>query len=93
MQALLSFIYSDKLPGSQEFTGSMSHMIQHLLVAADRFGLDGLKQLCEAKLCEALNVDMVATTLTIAHDHNFSQLKTICMDFAEEKFTGISYTS
>ncbi|GJY68849.1 BTB/POZ/MATH-domains containing protein [Tanacetum coccineum] len=81
-EAMLFFIYSDKLPDSQESVGSMSHMIQHLLVAADRFGLDRLKQLCEAKLYEELNVDVVATTLSLAHDHHCSQLKTICMDFA-----------
>ncbi|GJS21450.1 BTB/POZ/MATH-domains containing protein [Tanacetum coccineum] len=81
-KAMLFFIYSDKLPDSQESVGSMSHMIQHLLVAADRFGLDRLKQLCEAKLYEELNVDVVATTLSLAHDHHCSQLKTICMDFA-----------
>ncbi|GJZ12104.1 hypothetical protein Tco_0546863 [Tanacetum coccineum] len=72
----------NKLPDSQESTGSMSHMIQHLLVAADRFGLDRLKQLCEAKLCKELNVDVVATTLFLAHDHHCSQLKAFCMDFA-----------
>nr|GEU95738.1 BTB/POZ/MATH-domains containing protein [Tanacetum cinerariifolium] len=81
-KAMLLFIYSDKLPDSQESVGSMSHKIQHLLVAADRFGLDRLKKLCEAKLYEELNVDAVATTLSLAHDHHCSQLKTICMDFA-----------
>nr|GEV93297.1 BTB/POZ/MATH-domains containing protein [Tanacetum cinerariifolium] len=87
-KAMLLFIYSHKLPDSQEIVGSMSHMIQHLLVAADWFGLDTLKQLCEAKLCEGLNVDVVATTLCLAHEHHCSQLKTVCMDFAVANLRG-----
>ena len=88
---MLLFIYTEKLPDSQESMGSMSNMIQNLMVAADRFGLDRLKQLCEAKLCEQLNVDVVATTLSLAHDHNCSQLKTICMDFAVANLRGMYF--
>ncbi|GJV82828.1 BTB/POZ/MATH-domains containing protein [Tanacetum coccineum] len=91
-KAMLLFIYSDKLPDSQESTGSMSHMIQHLLVAADRFGLDRLKRLCEANLCEELNVDAVATTLSFAHDHHCSELKNFCMDFAVANLRAVIQT-
>ena len=86
---MLLFIYSDKLTDSRGSMCSMSHMIQHLLVAADRFGLDRLKQLCEVKLAEELNVDVVATTLSLAHDHHCSQLKTFCMDFAVANLRGM----
>lgn len=88
---MILFIYSDNFPDSQESMGSMSNMIQNLLVAADRFGLDRLKQLCEAKLCEELNVDVVATTLSLAHDHHCSQLKTLCMDFAAANLRGMYF--
>ncbi|PWA64070.1 BTB/POZ/MATH-domains containing protein [Artemisia annua] len=91
-KAMLLFIYSDKLPDSQESMGSMSHMIQHLLVAADRFGQDRLKHLCEANLCEELNVDVVATTLSLAHDHHCSELKTFCMDFAVANLQAVIQT-
>lgn len=93
LQAMLMFIYSDNLPESQEVTGSMSmctstNIIQHLLAAADRFGLDRLKQLCEAKLCEEVNVDTVATTLSLADQHRCSQLKAICLKFAAANLGG-----
>ncbi|GJV39491.1 BTB/POZ/MATH-domains containing protein [Tanacetum coccineum] len=88
-KAMILFISSDKLPDSYESMDSMSHMIQHLLVAADHFGLDRLKQLCEVKLCEELNMDVVGTTLSLAHDHHCSQLKACCMDFAVANLRGI----
>ncbi|CAH1451141.1 unnamed protein product [Lactuca virosa] len=90
-KAMLVFIYSDTFPEAEESTttGSMSsiyttstNMIQHLLAAADRFGLDRLKQLCEAKLCEEVNTETVATTLSLADQHRCAQLKAICLKFA-----------
>ncbi|VFQ90670.1 unnamed protein product [Cuscuta campestris] len=86
-KAMLEFVYSDQLPNIHEITGSPSTctstiMMQHLLAAADRFGLDRLKQLCEAKLCEGVNADTVATTLSLADQHRCLQLKAICLKFA-----------
>ncbi|XP_021295778.1 BTB/POZ and MATH domain-containing protein 3 isoform X1 [Herrania umbratica] len=86
-KAMLLFIYTDKLPDVQEITGSSSmcmstNMVQHLLAAADLYNLDRLKVLCEAKLCEELNADTVATTLALAEQHHCAQLKAICLKFA-----------
>ncbi|KAJ9553428.1 hypothetical protein OSB04_017473 [Centaurea solstitialis] len=96
-KAMLLFIYSDNLPDSQEITESMSmctstNVIQHLLAAADRFGLDRLKQLCEAKLCEEVNADTVATTLSLADQHRCSQLKAICLKFAAANLGAVMQT-
>ncbi|KAD2392787.1 hypothetical protein R6Q59_012542 [Mikania micrantha] len=96
-KAMLIFIYSDTLPDPQQLTGSMStststNIIQHLLAAADRFGLDRLKQLCEAKLCEEVNVDTVATTLSLADQHQCSQLKGICLKFASTNLGAVMQT-
>ncbi|KAL5991753.1 hypothetical protein ACLOJK_012664 [Asimina triloba] len=87
LKAMLYFIYSDDLPDIHEFMGSISmctstNMIQHLLAAADRYDLDRLKLLCEAKLCEEVNADTVATTLALAEQHHCSQLKSVCLKFA-----------
>ncbi|XP_076906911.1 BTB/POZ and MATH domain-containing protein 3-like [Bidens hawaiensis] len=95
-KAMLYFIYSDTLLDSQ-LMGSMSkststNIIQHLLAAADRFGLDRLKQLCEAKLCGEVNVDTVATTLSLADQHRCSQLKTICLKFASANLGAVMQT-
>lgn len=96
-KAMLFYIYSDILPDSQQLAGSMSkststNIIQHLLAAADRFGLDRLKQLCEAKLCEEVNVDTVATTLSLADQHRCSQLKAICLKFASANLGAVMQT-
>lgn len=90
---MLQFIYSDHIPNLHEVTGSTSMctstiMLQHLLAAADRYGLDRLKQLCEARLCEEVNVDTVATTLSLAEQHHCSQLKAICLKFAATNLGG-----
>ncbi|CAH9126509.1 unnamed protein product [Cuscuta epithymum] len=86
-KAMLEFVYSDQLPNIHDVIGSASTctstiMMQHLLAAADRFSLDRLKQLCEAKLCEEVNADTVATTLSLADQHRCLQLKDICLKFA-----------
>ncbi|KAL3523857.1 hypothetical protein ACH5RR_016691 [Cinchona calisaya] len=86
-KVMLQFIYSDHLRDLHEITGSTSVctstiMMQHLLAAADRYGLDRLKQLCEARLCEEVTADTVATTLSLAEQHHCSQLKAICLKFA-----------
>ncbi|CAM8962191.1 unnamed protein product [Rhodiola kirilowii] len=86
-KAMLLFIYSDKYPEIHQVTDSMSRctstfLAQHLLAAADRFNLDRLKLLCEAKLCEEVNVETVSTTLALAEHHGCKQLKSICLKFA-----------
>lgn len=83
---MLSFIYTDVLPDVHEITGSTSassftNMIQHLLAAADLYDLARLKILCEVLLCEKLDVDNVATTLALAEQHQFLQLKAFCLKF------------
>lgn len=86
-QAMLLYIYSDKLPEAYEVMGSspmctFTVMVQHLLAVADLYNLDRLKLLCESKLCEELNSDTVATTLVLADQHNCTQLKAMCLKFA-----------
>ncbi|OMO77790.1 BTB/POZ-like protein [Corchorus capsularis] len=85
-KALLHFIYWDSLPDMQELTGLNSKwastlMSQHLLAAADRYGLDRLRLLCEANLCEDVAINTVATTLALAEQHHCFQLKAVCLKF------------
>ena len=84
LQGLLHFIYWDALPDMQEMVGLNSKwastlMSQHLLAAADRYALDRLKLLCEAKLCEDVAINTVATTLALAEQHHCFQLKAVCL--------------
>ena len=83
---MLHFIYWDDLPDVQELAGVSSNgasalMAQHLLAAADRYGLERLKLLCEAKLSEDIAINNVATTLALAEQHHCFRLKSVCLKF------------
>lgn len=78
-EALLHFIYTDSLPDSGVLGNTMA--MQHLLVAADRYGLDRLRLMCEQKLCEGIDVGTVATTLALAEQHHCQQLRDVCIGF------------
>lgn len=85
-KALLHFIYWDILPDIEELTGLNSKwastlMAQHLLAAADRYGLERLRLLCESSLCEHVAINTVATTLALAEQHHCFQLKAVCLKF------------
>ncbi|XP_052170126.1 BTB/POZ and MATH domain-containing protein 2-like [Diospyros lotus] len=85
-KALLHFIYWDALPDMEELTGLNSKwastlMSQHLLAAADRYGLERLRLLCEANLCEDVAINTVATTLALAEQHHCFLLKSVCLKF------------
>lgn len=97
LQALLHFIYWDALPDIEELVGLNSKwastmMAQHLLAAADRYALERLRLLCEAKLCEEISINTVATTLALAEQHHCFQLKDACLKFvaSPENLKGIS---
>ncbi|KAL6978485.1 BTB/POZ and MATH domain-containing protein 2 [Sarracenia purpurea var. burkii] len=85
-KALLHFMYWDALPDMEELTGLNSKwastlMSQHLLAAADRYGLERLRLLCEANLCKDVAINTVATTLALAEQHHCFQLKSVCVKF------------
>ncbi|CAK9173682.1 unnamed protein product [Ilex paraguariensis] len=88
-KALLHFIYWDGLPDMQEIVGLGSKwastlMSQHLLAAADRYGLERLRLLCEAKLCEDVAINTVGTTLALAEQHHCFPLKSVCLKFVAQ---------
>ena len=60
--------------------------MQHLLVAADRYGLDRLRLMCEEKLCSWLDVQSVATTLALTEQHQCVQLRDICLRFIDCRY-------
>ncbi|XP_071697031.1 BTB/POZ and MATH domain-containing protein 2-like [Rutidosis leptorrhynchoides] len=88
-KALLHFIYWDKLPDMEEFTGLSSQwastlMAQHLLAAADMYGIERLVFLCETKLCDDVAINTVAATLALAEQHHCYKLKSVCLKFVAE---------
>ncbi|XP_057523728.1 BTB/POZ and MATH domain-containing protein 3 [Amaranthus tricolor] len=96
-KAMLMFIYSDTLPDVHEIMGtnsfcSVTIMVQHLLAAADRFGLDRLKLLCESKLSDKITIDTVSTTLSLAEQHRCAQLKSACLKFAAANLNAVMHS-
>ncbi|KAF7076876.1 hypothetical protein CFC21_081477 [Triticum aestivum] len=79
-KALLSFVYTDSLPETEE-EDNQGAMFQHLLVAADRYDLGRLKLICEEKLCAHIDVFTAATILAIAEQHHCHGLKKACIEF------------
>lgn len=72
-KVMLHFIYTDSLPEMQK--GDSYVMAQHLLVAADRYGLERLKLICDDKLCNHINTSMATTTLVLEEQHGCKGLK------------------
>ncbi|XBI84815.1 hypothetical protein VPH35_093038 [Triticum aestivum] len=75
-ESLLTFIYTDSVSPVLDVV-----MAGHLLVAADRYNIERLKQICEQKLCNQIDSGMVATSLALAEQHGFHRLKEACLQF------------
>ncbi|KAH9363686.1 hypothetical protein HPB48_022222 [Haemaphysalis longicornis] len=73
-QEFLSFIYTDRAPNLEKFA-------ENLLVVADKYALQRLKEMCEERLCFDLSIDTAAERLAFADMHNADQLKTRAIDF------------
>ncbi|CAM0876830.1 unnamed protein product [Alopecurus aequalis] len=87
-KSLLNFIYTDTVPPVLESAGKKGAdargdvvMAGHLLVAADRYDIERLKLICEEKLCNHIDSEMVATSLALAEQHGFQGLKEACLNF------------
>ncbi|GJN04924.1 hypothetical protein PR202_ga22508 [Eleusine coracana subsp. coracana] len=78
-KAFLHFVYNDSLPEVEE--GETMIMAQRLLVAADRYGMDRLKLICEDKLCNYIDMSSVGAILVLAEQHCCGGLKQACLKF------------
>ncbi|XBI49658.1 hypothetical protein VPH35_113197 [Triticum aestivum] len=78
-KALIRFAYTGSLPETRKKDEDVR--CQHLLVAADRYGMERLKLICEEKLREYINLGTVATILALAEQHHCKWLKRACFDF------------
>ncbi|RLN27724.1 hypothetical protein C2845_PM05G14010 [Panicum miliaceum] len=80
--AMLRFIYTDAVPElDKKMEPTTATLAQHLLVAADRYGLDRLKVMCERWLADGIGVGTAAAMLSPAERHGCSQLKARCVEF------------
>ncbi|KAL6603148.1 hypothetical protein ACP70R_043509 [Stipagrostis hirtigluma subsp. patula] len=83
-KTMLHFIYTDTAPELEGPPDVATTMAQHLLAAADRYGLDRLKLICEGKLLDGIDVDTAASTLALAEQHNCPHLRAKCVEFITE---------
>uniref|UniRef100_A0A0E0JYY4 BTB domain-containing protein n=1 Tax=Oryza punctata TaxID=4537 RepID=A0A0E0JYY4_ORYPU len=84
-KSLLHFVYTDSLPEMEddqlEEHAADVVLVQHFLVAADRYNVERLKLMCEERLCEHIDSDMVASSLALAEQHSCHGLKEACFQF------------
>lgn len=75
-QQLLHYLYT----GAATF-GKLEDMAEDLLVAADKYQVDWLKEECAAMLADKLHLDNVVRTLVLAHLHSCLDLYQSALDF------------
>ena len=81
-RALLHFIYTDSMPSMEGFDAvDRKEMVKHLLVAADRYGVERLKLMCEGILCKSLDAKDAETTLALADTNHCHGLRKACVAF------------
>ncbi|KAI4990931.1 hypothetical protein ZWY2020_039302 [Hordeum vulgare] len=82
-RTMLHYIYHGSLPDAGKVdVSSIMAQCQHLLVAADRYGVEGLKKICEDKLCcNGITTDTVVSMLELGEAHVCPKLKARCFDF------------
>jgi len=83
--ALLEYLYTDEVDISLDIA-------MDLFVAADQFGVERLKRLCEKKILTSINIDSAATILQAANMHIAHGLRQSCMDFVLRNFDAVSKT-
>lgn len=83
---LLEYLYSDEVTITVETA-------MELFQAADRFGIDRLKTLCEQEMLNAIDIETAAHILFTADQHNAENLRERCMDYIVLHFDRVSRTS
>ncbi|XP_011299510.1 speckle-type POZ protein A-like [Fopius arisanus] len=68
VRKMLQFIYTDTLDNCKDNVGE-------LLIAADRYSLEGLIVRCERILCERVTIDNAVSTLELADNYNATNVK------------------
>uniref|UniRef100_A0A2N9J1L4 BTB domain-containing protein n=1 Tax=Fagus sylvatica TaxID=28930 RepID=A0A2N9J1L4_FAGSY len=96
-KAMLHFIYRDSLteevesvsPSSSCTTAVSDTLTAKLLAAADRYGLERLRLMCESHLCKDISVNSVAEILALADRYHATELKDVCLRFASENLAAV----
>ena len=78
---LLEFIYSDQLNDLESAEQAID-----VLVAANKYGLDRLKRLCEKFLVQLIDLENVVELLYLSDMHQAMELKRMCINFTMQYF-------
>ena len=85
---MMDFIYTGKAPHLQSHS-----MATGVLAAADKYGLEDLKDMCEKTLCRNLSVENAADTLIMADLHSTQHLKMLALEFIALHASEVTETS
>ncbi|KAF8087877.1 hypothetical protein N665_0564s0012 [Sinapis alba] len=102
-KALLQFVYKDSLPEDVEPVTILTFehlnlpeiyetLIVKLLVAAEKYGMNRLRLLCEAHICKGVSVKSVAKILALADRYKATELKSVCLIFTAENLAAVLET-
>lgn len=86
MRETVWFMYTDQAT-------DIDTKAEDLLAAADKYGLDRLKAMCEKALCSKMCAETAATLLFLADMHSAGQLKVRAMDFVTTHVKDVMKTS
>ncbi|CAN7121750.1 hypothetical protein BRARA_B00921 [Brassica rapa] len=102
-KALLQFMYRDSLPEDVEPVTTLTFefltlpeiyetLVVKLLEAAEKYGMNRLRLLCEARICKGVSVKSVAKILALADRYKATELKSACLLFTAENLAAVLET-
>ncbi|GJN24460.1 hypothetical protein PR202_gb12200 [Eleusine coracana subsp. coracana] len=77
-EAVLHYMYTDTLPEMEHDEEGV--LALDLLVAADKYSLEGLKSMTEDELCGYVNASRVFKMLAVAERYQCPKLKSVCLE-------------
>eukprot|EP00638_Chattonella_subsalsa_P015437 CAMPEP_0117818270 /NCGR_PEP_ID=MMETSP0949-20121206/1148_1 /TAXON_ID=44440 /ORGANISM="Chattonella subsalsa, Strain CCMP2191" /LENGTH=452 /DNA_ID=CAMNT_0005656753 /DNA_START=128 /DNA_END=1486 /DNA_ORIENTATION=+ len=84
--ALLEYLYTDEVNVSLDIA-------MELLQAADQFGVERLKKMCESKMLASISIENAASIFHAADLHNAKSLREKCLNFILSNFDAVTKTS
>eukprot|EP00612_Vaucheria_litorea_P006419 CAMPEP_0171479238 /NCGR_PEP_ID=MMETSP0946-20130122/5282_1 /TAXON_ID=109269 /ORGANISM="Vaucheria litorea, Strain CCMP2940" /LENGTH=512 /DNA_ID=CAMNT_0012010083 /DNA_START=25 /DNA_END=1563 /DNA_ORIENTATION=+ len=81
--ALLQYLYTDEVDIALDAA-------MDLFQAADRFGVDRLKRMCESKMLKSINIDNAAAIFHAADMHDAKSLREKCLNFLLANFDKVT---
>ncbi|XP_044012390.1 speckle-type POZ protein-like [Aphidius gifuensis] len=81
-EEFLHYIYTDESP-------NVDKMPMELLVVAEKYQMDCLKNICEEVICKTINVDNAASMLVCSDRYQLKKLKEKCLEFMKTNLRAV----